>query len=520
MKFRKLWVIAVALLLVLTACGGSGNEASNSSATTGSGQAEGSQQPDAGDQGAEQPEEKPTLKSLQRWYNEDFNTYPVAKMLEERTGYKVEYEMLPQDKPQEKLSLLIGSGEKYDAVTILGSPEFKALYLELAQQNALTDLTPLLEEHGPNLLSGISEESWNAVKVDGKIYAIPSKTIEFVATGMMVRLDWLEKLNLDIPETLDEFVAVLKAFKEQDPGGNGANNIPLVIKTEEPFVPSISGAFGLINQWNEHDGKLVSRVEDPRLADYLTFMNQLFADKLLDQEFGVTNDATMKEKFSSGRAGFAPLHWADIPPMTDTLQKLNPEAKIAYIPALKGPDGTQGYPVGTGFDLLTFIPKTSDHAADAIKWMNAKLDKDTFKLMAIGEEGVHHTYENGQYKPILPIFNDERNLGNAFLTGMDESVYPTYWQARVRKDMRLYEGWEYLNLLQPDSTRVRDLLGFAPYLPEYNKNFQKLNVMLNDYVIKVIFGAESLASIDDFVAKYDAEGGKVSAEEINAWYAN
>ncbi|UUZ80873.1 hypothetical protein LJK88_39845 [Paenibacillus sp. P26] len=62
-------------------------------------------------------EAKPQLKSLQIWQKDDYNTYPVAKMLEEKTGYKVQYDMLPQDKPQDKLNLLIASGEPYDAIT-------------------------------------------------------------------------------------------------------------------------------------------------------------------------------------------------------------------------------------------------------------------------------------------------------------------------------------------------------------------------------------------------------------------
>ena len=37
-------------------------------------------------------------------------------------------------------------------------------------------------------------------------------------------LTWLEKLNLEIPETLDELYTVLKAFTDQDRDGNGQND--------------------------------------------------------------------------------------------------------------------------------------------------------------------------------------------------------------------------------------------------------------------------------------------------------
>ena len=77
--------------------------------------------------------------------------------------------------------------------------------------------------------------------------------------------------------------------------------------------------------------------------------------------------------------------------------------------------------------------------------MDAKLEPDTFKNLVIGEEGKHHEVKDGKYYPILPIFNDERNKAINFLSGVDENVYETYWQARVRKDTKLMEEGEHLN---------------------------------------------------------------------------
>jgi len=63
---------------------------------------------------------KPELRALNLWSKDDYNTYPVAKVIEEQTGYKVMYEMLPADKAMDKLNLLISSAEPYDAITITG----------------------------------------------------------------------------------------------------------------------------------------------------------------------------------------------------------------------------------------------------------------------------------------------------------------------------------------------------------------------------------------------------------------
>jgi putative aldouronate transport system substrate-binding protein len=232
----------------------------------------------------------------------------------------------------------------------------------------------------------------------------------------------------------------------------------------------------------------------------------------------VNKDTTVKEKFSSGRAGVVPLNWADVVSVTDALMKNHPDARMVYLSALKGPGGKAALAAVAGFDRITFIPRSSKHAEDTIKWINAKLDKDTFKLMAIGEEGKHHTFKDGTYTPILPIFNDERNQANNFLMGIDEKNYPVYWQARVRKDLRLFDAWAFMNQKKPDEPKVVDPLGIAPYMPEYSKNSQQLNTMLSDYAVKLIFGAEPLSGLDAFKQKYKAGGGDASYKEVNEWY--
>lgn len=461
---------------------------------------------------------KPALKSLQINQPEDYNMYPVAKMLEEKTGYKVQYDMLPADKSQDKLNIIISSAEPYDVITTAGGYDSQALYADYAKKGALTDLTPLIDKYGPNIKAQISQASLDAAKVDGKIYAIPTQAISSVGSSLLIRQDWLDKLSLKMPTTLDELVNVLKQFKEKDPGGNGDKNIPMTINGDNPYIDSILGAFGIPNNWNNVGGKLTPRILDPAYKDYVTFINDLFKQGLLDKEFAVNKDVTMKEKLTSGRAGVIPLGWFDIPTVTDALNKNQPNSKLVYMGALKGKDGKSGFATNAGMDRISFIPKASKHPEDAIKWIDAKLEKDLFKTLIIGEEGKHYTFKDGAYTPILPIFNDERNRANNFLMGVDEKNYPTYWQARVRKDMRLFAGWEFLNTKQPKEVKFPDPLGLAPYLPEFAKNNLQLNSMVKDYTIKLFFGVEQITGLDAFQQKYKAAGGDQSFKEVNEWF--
>ncbi|MGG1554137.1 extracellular solute-binding protein [Paenibacillus ferrarius] len=511
-KNKKLILVTLTAVLSassLVACSSGSSKSSSAPAATGA----------AATAAATSAGPKPELKSLQIWQKDDYNTYPVAKYLEQATGYKVQYDMLPQDKPQDKLNILIASGEPYDAVTTGGGTDFKALYSDYARKGALVDLGPLIDKYGPNIKAAIDPEALEAAKVDGKLYAIPTRTLSFAATSLYIRQDWLDKVGMKAPTTLDELVAVLKAFKEKDPGGNGDKNIPLTINGDSAFIANIAGAFGLPNFWNDVNGKLTPRVLDPAYKDYVAFTGDLFKQGLIDKEFAANKDATAKEKFTSGKAGMIMMNWSDVPAIADALTKNIPTAKAAFIPALKGKDGKMGLSAAKGFDRITYIPKSSKHPEDAIKWMNAKLEKDTFRTMAIGEENKHYTFKDGQYTPIQPIFTDERNQANNFLTGTDDKNYPTYWQARVRKDMRLFEAWDFMNGKAPAEAKVVDLLGYAPYMQEFSKNFQTLNTMSNEFTTKLIFGAEQLSNLDAFIAKFKSSGGDASYKEVNDWYA-
>lgn len=516
---KRKWLVgtlAVCLVLSLAACGSKKENSSSSASPAASVKPVSSSS--ASPAAPVKDEAKPALKALQVNQTEDYNTYPVAKVLEEKTGYKVQYDMLPADQPQEKLNLVMASGESYDTVTTLGGSDYQALFTDYAKKGALTDLTPLIDKYGPNIKAQISEESLNAGKVDGKIYMIPTKTIQYVESSLLIRQDWLDKLNLKVPTTLDELVHVLKEFKEKDPGGNGSNNIPMTIVGDKPLIDNIVGAFGMPNFYNDVNGKLTPRPLDPAYKNYLSFVADLFKQGLLDKEFAVNKDATMKEKLTSGKAGVVQLTWAEVPTVADTLKKNQPDAKLVFIGPLKGKDGKSGFRMTAGVDRITYIPKSAKNPEDAIKWINAKLDKDTFKLMAIGEEGKHFTVKDGAYFPILPIFADERNRASNFLTGIDEKSYPNYWQARVRKDARLFGAWESLNTKQSPEVKFPDPLGTAPYLQEYSKNNLQLNTMLNDYTIQSIVSEDQGSNLDAFLQKYKSSGGEASYQEINDWY--
>jgi len=461
---------------------------------------------------------KPVLRALMPNQAEDYNTYPVSKSLEELTGYKVNYEMLPRDKPEDKLNLVIASGEAYDFVLTVYN-YLKPQFAEYARRGALTDLGPLLDKYGPLLKSKISEANWDVAAVNGKIYGIPSMNSPVASYTILIRQDWLDKLGLKSPETADELVTTLRAFRDKDPGGNGKLNIPMVFSAIDLGLQQFSvfgSAFGVTNEWNDVGGKLVNRVTDARYKELVAYMQLLYKEGLVDKDFAVNKSATVDEKFTSGRAGAMIVHWASIPYVIDPLLKNFPNAKYSYLKPLKGKNGKAGVSYAGGVGLMTLIPKASKNAVETIKYLNAKLEPKTFLNLVLGVEGVTYRVENGAYFPILPAFNEQRNRGSNYMTGMDESVFPTYWQARVRKDMRLFDCFQWINSFT-DSFAM-DYAAIAPFLPNSSKNIPQLGSMVNDTLVQIIVGQEPPATIDALAKKWRAGGGDMYEKEINEWY--
>ena len=101
------------------------------------------------------PADKPTLRVLGTYNGHDPNNDPTAQAIEEKTGYHVEYFMLPAENALENLMMQIASGESYDILRI-----GEDMYQELLSRNALLPLDDLLAAYGPNLTTRIFPEAY------------------------------------------------------------------------------------------------------------------------------------------------------------------------------------------------------------------------------------------------------------------------------------------------------------------------------------------------------------------------
>ncbi|OBR63438.1 ABC transporter substrate-binding protein [Paenibacillus oryzae] len=492
MKKGSWLAIVIALALTLTACGGGNGE------KPGSGE---KPSENGGEGGA-----KPNLTMLMQYSLFDPNADPVAKNIEDVTGYKITYEMLPAENGDEKLNLMVANNQNFDVMK-LGAAQF----YKLATAGALEPLDELIDSLGPNIKAAIKEDSWKSATIDGKIYAIP-ETGSGVSVGeeLVVRQDWMDELNLKHPTTPDELYEVLKAIK-------AAKNVVPLTGTKDSIYGDIAAAFGVLNEWNDVDGTLVHKAELPQMKEFLSYMNKLYSEGLLDSEMPLNTAAKAIEKFSSGNAAMFKLAWWSASPAEAALKKNFPEAEIGIIPYLVGKDGKSSVGVNLATTWYIAVPKVSKLKEDAIKLIDSKLQKENFIKLAIGEEGVHHEVKDGKYYPILPKFNDDLANASSYMTGVNEHDYPTYWQARVRKDPVLQRYYEAFQENAAKGNIVIDPMSIAPPIEAVSKNKQKLTKLLDDAALMFIAG-QPIGEYDAFLAQWKAEGGAEAVQQANDWY--
>ena len=454
-------------------------------------------------------DELPTLKVLGTWNGHDPNNDPTAKAIEEKTGYHVEYYMLPAENAVDNLLMQIGSGDHYDILRISEN-----MYLELLSSNALLPLNDMLAQYGGNLTSLITEEAYSLTTREGVIYGIPMMAERAsISSGIVLRGDIVKEMNLEIPTNAAEFKDMLMKVHQAHP-----ELIPFLTQGESK-IDVISSGFGFYFDWNEVDGELKHYVQLPAYQDYLAYLVDLYNNKLIDQDIAVNNTTTLTEKFSSRNAfAYACGGWTD-GPLTAFINN-NPDIELIYLDPFKDANGNAGIKKQQALNNVSCIPVTAEHPEEAVKFMNRKLDSDVFTYVTLGVKDETFTVdENGNYAPIMPIFNELRNNAWWYLNSFDMTCYGDMWMARTRRTKATGEIYDGLNKHAAEFARSNPI-DLCPTLDAVTRNKQTLETMVKDYVLQVIVGVRKVEDHPAFVQEWLASGGQETYDAYNNWYEN
>ena len=171
---------------------------------------------------------KITLKGIGIFYTGQakWSEMPMFQELEKKTNIHIEWENPVQGKDaNDRINALFASGELPDFI-MKGGPSIDNI-VKWGRSGSLVDLKPLIDQYGPNVKAAL--EKYPSAKTtnitpEGKIYSLP--TIYDYGPSrawryMQINQRWLKNVGKEVPKTLDDFVDVLKAFRDKDANGNG-----------------------------------------------------------------------------------------------------------------------------------------------------------------------------------------------------------------------------------------------------------------------------------------------------------
>lgn len=429
---------------------------------------------------------------------------------------------------QQQLNLKITAGEMPDMFM-----PFNGMESDLIKNGALLDLSEYLPEMAPNLWAAVPEEVWNIMRSydpsgEGGIYTIPS-IVSYTLMSGLVRQDWLDALNLSMPTTQDEFVEVLRAFKEGDPNGNGiADEIPTGGRADVKWMDHLFSMYGLAMwegapEWDIYDGELTYSAVTENMRDALEFISGLYAEGLMDPETLLNDKAGWEGKINSDKVGIV-YHWAEQAyAYAESLESsTGTKADWVVMPAISAP-GYEAYYTKRQVSGASWVVKNTDDEAkiEAImKVLDAYGNSDLWDIFYYGVEGMHSevqdgvltklpddytTMENMVLQPSLTIASLDYRIGMFEDMTTDDREWSLNQAVRNLRDVQIY-GKEIAGDGMPAS--VYD--GYADILNR---------TLYIEYASKIITGEYSIDKFDEFVEKWYSSGGEQVTKAAREWYA-
>ena len=421
MKAKKILacMLALILLLSITACGGNPSQGNGPGNQNNNG--EPVKAPDYMNMDSQMPIVKEgtdiTLKimvvngPMYANMNSLRDVY-FTQAYEKMTGVKIEWIEVSSDAFADQLALKLTTNDLPDIILkggISNSVQLKYgdqdYFLDLMQGDRLKTFAPnywaLCQEY-PEVLSA-------SMMPEGQVYSmgmIRNSTGSTIASKLFFNKEWLSAVGKDVPTTADEFYDVLKAFKEEDPNGNGRpDEMGLYIKPDHlQFVTF--GMFGIGNRGrnngfidcDEETGKVRYFATTDGFRDWVEWATKLYKEGLLHKEYFDFTESNLGNYVNNNVCGaFAYTNLCMLGQET--------QQKFTYLDgAMTGPQGDKDYygvnSIGTTGSFV--ITTACQYPEVALRWADYFFCDEGSLFFYYGDEGVtYDALEDGTYQ-----FND------------------------------------------------------------------------------------------------------------------
>ncbi|NLG83211.1 MAG: extracellular solute-binding protein [Firmicutes bacterium] len=453
-------------------------------------------------------------------------TYPSAvepylRAMAEKSGVPVTFHIFPHAEYPNRIKLALASGNLPDVYNTYGL--YDVNFPEAIRSGIAIPLDNYLLKYGRNLLRRIPPYVWEAVKVNGKIYAIPEILLPSpTRRGVFIRADWLKRVGANTPVTVEDYLQVLRLFRDKDPNGNGAKDeIPYIGRENLTWMECFFGAYGVLpNGWHYINGRFVPDIVRKEFIQALGTVRQLYLEGLLDQEFPVNTGAMWEAKILSGKVGMWEHIGSRLPMWQREIEKRNPGAKVIVIPAPLGPKGHRGTGKYAPYLRVWFVTRAAKDPAAVVRFFDWLITEEGQRLVKYGLPGITYHLKAGEKIDWDPAQDPDHAWRSILLAMVNDGKMD--WEYELRKDPvngpRMREVYEIL------AKEGIDNPGYDFEVPKTLLDRPELKpptgVFFLEHILRIILGKEPLSSYEDFIREWLRRGGESAIAEATIWYKN
>ncbi len=451
------------------------------------------------------------------------------------------------------VSMAISMGSLPDIMVVSSQDEVEQLVgagliedLTESYNNCISDrIRKMYESYGDSLK--------DMVTYDGKIMALPETNITDGPNLVWLRKDWMDKLGLSEPHTIDDVVNIVKHFISEDPGNNGEdaagkpNTVGLAVDTDvtgecgyssEFLLDIIFACFGAYpKQWiMNDDGEIVYGSVTDEAKEALSYINSLYNQGVIDNDFLLRTSTNICELIENGLCGsfFGPW-WAPNNPLANAVSR-NPDADWQPYLIATDSDGTTSYHSQNPCYKYVVVRKGYEHPEIAAKMISVMFDKVRFDCTDSEEFknyyqlnveptarplSINVDYNNALsicYRNIDATISGRKNpdslelLERSFYDACSEYIKnanktSTQWAAYMSRI-------KACSLIAQDNIKVVDSLYFKT-TDTMKSHWWRLKAKEKEAYLKIISGEEDISYFDTFVKEWNEQGGQIITSEVS-----
>lgn len=328
-----------AAMLTLTGCGGGGQEtqtttAGAAEATTAGAAAEGTEAGDAADTAET---DKPYAGTKLTWWTKlnanvsstypNLGDTPWAQYVQEQTGIEIEFIHPTVGSENEEFAIMVASGEYPDIIehtwtTYSGGPG------AAINDGVIINLDDVMAENAPNF-SKLMEEHPDVDRMvktsSGSYYCFPflrgleQPNVTQFSGGILLRKDVLDELGLEMPETIEEWDTVLRAFKDY------GFDVPFTTRKE--WMKDVwSPGFDNWGDFYVEDGVVKHGLIEDSRKEFLAQMNKWYEEGLIDRDWLVADKSSNQTYFTTEKSAAVNAPFGQgLGQYTEIMHEANPE---------------------------------------------------------------------------------------------------------------------------------------------------------------------------------------------------